>query len=219
MGGRCVRVVPNSVPPLSRSLVAQRRDVVFVGSLDWRPNAEAALLLAQEIWPLCRALLPGARLVIVGRNPPAQVLELGADDVGIAGSVPSVQPFLDGAFATAIPLRAGSGTRIKILEAWAAGVPVIASRIAAEGLPYRDGEDLIIAEEPGEFARALVRLWRDRALAQRLVREGQRTVEPFTPDKIAETVARYYRDELGIASRESAREYKAAYDDAMAATS
>ncbi len=219
LGGRCVRVVPNSVPPLSRSLVAQRRDVVFVGSLDWRPNAEAALLLAQEIWPLCRALLPGARLVIVGRNPPAQVLALGADDVVIAGSVPSVQPFLDGAFATAIPLRAGSGTRIKILEAWAAGVPVIASRIAAEGLPYRDGDDLIIAEEPGAFARALVRLWRDRALAQRLVREGQRTVEPFTPDKIAETVARYYRDELGIASRERAREYKAAYDDAMAATS
>jgi glycosyltransferase involved in cell wall biosynthesis len=219
MGGRCVRVVPNSVPPLSRSLVAQRRDVVFVGSLDWRPNAEAALLLAQEIWPLCRALLPGARLVIVGRNPPARVLELGADDVVITGSVPSVQPFLDGAFATAIPLRAGSGTRIKILEAWAAGVPVIASRIAAEGLPYRDGEDLIIAEKPGEFARALVRIWHDRALGQRLVREGQRTVEPFTPDKIAETVARYYRDELGIASRESAREYKAAYDDAMAATS
>jgi len=219
MGGRCVRVVPNSVPPLSRSLVAQRRDVVFVGSLDWRPNAEAAVILAREIWPLCRALLPGARLVIVGRNPPAPVVELGANDVIIAGSVPSVQPFLDGAFATAIPLRAGSGTRIKILEAWAGGVPVIASRIAAEGLPYRDGEDLIIAEEPGEFARALVRLWRDRALAQRLVRQGQRTVGPFTPDKIAETVARYYRDELGIASRESAREYRPAYDDAMAATS
>jgi glycosyltransferase involved in cell wall biosynthesis len=219
LGGRRVRVVPNSVPPLSRSLVAQRRDVVFVGSLDWRPNAEAALILAQEIWPLCRALLPGARLVIVGRNPPAQVVQLGADDVVVAGSVPSVQPFLDGAFATAIPLRAGSGTRIKILEAWAAGVPVIASRIAAEGLPYRDGEDLIIAEEPGAFARALVRLWRDRPLAERLVREAQRTVEPFTPDKIAETVARCYRDELGIGSRESAREYKPAYDDAIAATS
>src|SRR5438105_15220220 len=211
MGARRVRVVPNAIPPLEAPLVAQRHDVVFVGSLDWRPNADAAVLLAKEIWPRCRALLPGARLVIVGRNPPLNVQALASHDVAIEGSVPSVRPYLDRSFATAIPLRAGSGTRIKILEAWAAGVPVVASRIAAEGLPYRDAHDLLLAEEPREFARALVRLWRDRPLAARLVREAQRTVEPFTPDRIAETVARLYRDELGIGAGESAREYKPEY--------
>jgi glycosyltransferase involved in cell wall biosynthesis len=218
-GARRVRVVPNGVPPLSRSAVAQRRDVLFVGSLDWRPNADAAALLARDIWPLCREMLSGARLVLVGRNPPQPVLDLAARDVIVAGNVPSVQPFLDGAFATAIPLRAGSGTRIKILEAWAAGVPVVASRIAAEGLPYRDGIDLLLAETPEEFARALVRLWRDRPLAERLVREGQRTVEPFTSDHIAEKVARCYREELGIGAGESARQYSEAYPPAIAATS
>jgi glycosyltransferase involved in cell wall biosynthesis len=216
MGAKEVRVVPNAVPPLSAPMVAQRRDVVFVGSLDWRPNAEAALLLAQEIWPRCRALLPGARLIVVGRNPPLPVQALQSRDVIVTGSVPSVQPWLDGAFATAIPLRAGSGTRIKILEAWAAGVPVVASRIAAEGLPYRDGHDLLLAEQPGDFARALVRLWRDRQLAAGLTRAGRETVAPFTPEQIGLTVAKHYREVLGL---ESARPYKEEYAEAMAATS
>ncbi len=214
LGARHVRVVPNAIPPLSPALVAQRHDVVFVGSLDWRPNADAAVLLAKEIWPRCRALLPGARLVIVGRNPPLNIQALASHDVLVEGSVASVRPYLDRAFATAVPLRAGSGTRIKILEAWAAGVPVIASRIAAEGLPYTDGEDLILAEEPSEFARALVRLWRDRRLAEDLAREGLRTVEPFTAQKVAEAVARHYRELL---DPDSARPYSDAYAPAIAA--
>jgi len=215
-GAAAVRVVPNAIPPLSRPMVAQRRDVVFVGSLDWRPNIDAALLLAKEIWPRCRGLLPGSRLAIVGRNPPMQIQALAAHDIVVAGSVPLVQPWLDRAFATAIPLRAGSGTRINILEAWAAGVPVVASRVAAEGLPYTDGKDLLLAEEPSEFARALVRLWRDRQLADSLVREARRTVEPFTPAQIAQAVARHYREVLGIG--DSARPYNEAYAPAMAAT-
>jgi glycosyltransferase involved in cell wall biosynthesis len=216
MGARRVRMIPNAIPPLSAPLVAQRHDVVFVGSLDWRPNADAAVVLAKEIWPRCRALLPGARLVIVGRNPPLQVQALSSHDVIIEGSVPSVRPYLDRAFATAIPLRAGSGTRIKILEAWAAGVPVVASRIAAEGLPCTDGIDLILAEEPGEFARALVRLWRNRQLAEELAREGRRTVEPFTAARVARAVERDY---LELLERDSARPYSEAYAPAMAATS
>ncbi|MCA1825422.1 MAG: glycosyltransferase family 4 protein [Myxococcales bacterium] len=217
MGSSAVRVVPNAIPPLSAPMVAQRRDVVFVGSLDWRPNIDAALLLAKEIWPRCRGLLPGSRLAIVGRNPPLQIQSLAGHDVAVAGSVPLVQPWLDRAFATAIPLRAGSGTRIKILEAWAAGVPVVASRVAAEGLPYTDGKDLLLAEEPGEFARALVRLWRDRQLADALAREARKTVEPFTPAQIAQAVSRHYREVLGIG--DNARPYNDAYAPAMAATS
>lgn len=196
MGARRVRVVPNAVPPLSPALVAQRRDVVFVGSLDWRPNADAAAVLAKEIWPRCRALLPGARLVIVGRNPPLRVQALASRDVRIEATVPSVRPYLDSAFATAIPLRAGSGTRIKILEAWSAGVPIVASRVAAEGLPYSDGVDLLLAERPGEFARSLVRLWRDRRLASELADRGARTVASFTASRVGEAVERNYRELL-----------------------
>jgi glycosyltransferase involved in cell wall biosynthesis len=196
MGARRVRVVPNAAPDLSPPLVAQRRDVVFVGTLDWRPNSDAALVLAKEIWPRCRGLLPGARLVIVGRNPPLRVRALASRDVVIEASVPSVRPYLDRAFATAIPLRAGSGTRIKILEAWAAGVPVVASPVAAEGLPYSDGVDLVLADKPGDFARVLVGLWRDRRLAADLARNGARTAVPFTTANVGEAVERSYTELL-----------------------
>jgi glycosyltransferase involved in cell wall biosynthesis len=161
--------------------------------------------------------LPGAQLALVGRNPPPLVEALAGPGVIVAGNAPSVQPWLDRAFASAIPLRAGSGTRIKILEAWAAGVPVVATRIAAEGLPYRDGHDLLLAETPGDFARALVKLHRDPKLAARLAAGGRKTVEPFTPARVAETVARYYREMLGTAG--NTRAYNDAYDPAIAATS
>jgi glycosyltransferase involved in cell wall biosynthesis len=114
-----------------------------------------------------------------------------------------VQPFLDGAFATAIPVRAGSGTRIKILEAWAAGVPVIATQTAADGLPYRDGTDLLLAEDPDEFACAVVRLWGDPSLADRLVAEAKQTVMPFAAERVSDLIVRRYRDELGLSAAPS----------------
>lgn len=220
LGAKKVRVVPNGVPPFSPMAGAERRDVLFVGSMDWKPNADAAIALARDIWPLVRGKLPGARLVLVGRNPPEQVRALAADDIIVAGGVPSVQPYLESAWATAIPLRAGSGTRIKILEAWAAGVPVIASRVAAEGLPYGDGRDLLLAETPAEFAQKLERVYADAPLAARLAKAGRTAAEPFGQAKIAEKTVAAYREELGIvpASSDSARRYKAAYDAAIAST-
>ena len=221
MGAKHVRVVPNAVPAFSPMAAGERRDVLFVGSMDWKPNADAAVALARDIWPLVRGKLNNARLVLVGRNPPEQVRALAADDILIEGGVPSVQPYLESALATAIPLRAGSGTRIKILEAWAAGVPVIASRIAAEGLPYQDGRDLLLAEQPAEFALELERVFDDATLAARLADAGRKSAEPFGQATIAEATVAAYREELGIgagASIESARRYKTAYEAAIAST-
>lgn len=220
LGAKRVRVVPNGVPPFSPMAGTERKDVLFVGSMDWSPNADAAVALARDIWPLVRGKLGGARLVLVGRNPPEQVKALAADDVIVAGGVPSVQPYLESARATAIPLRAGSGTRIKILEAWAAGVPVIASRIAAEGLPYGDGRDLLLAETAAEFAQQLERVYADAGLEARLAKAGRSAAEPFGQAKIAEKVVAAYRDELGVVTGESdkARRYKTAYEAAIAST-
>src|SRR5207245_10208846 len=122
LGARRVRVVPNAIPPLSPALVAQRHDVVFVGSLDWRPNADAAAVLAKEIWPRCRALLPGARLLIVGRSPPLRVRALASNGVSIEDDVASVRPYIDRAFAPAISVRVGSGQRVQIGQRWAVSV-------------------------------------------------------------------------------------------------
>ena len=203
MGARRVRVVPNGVPAFAPAPGAERREVLFVGSMDWKPNADAAVTLARDVWPLVRGKLPGARLVLVGRNPPPHVQALAAGDVIVAGGVPSVQPYLESARATAIPLRAGSGTRIKILEAWGAGVPVVASRIAAEGLPYRAGRDLILAEGPEDFARALERVFADASLASRLAAAGRKSAEPFGQAKVAEATIAAYREELCLDAGES----------------
>ena len=221
LGAKRVRVVPNGVPPFAPISGGERRDVLFVGSMDWRPNADAAVALARDIWPLVRSRLGGARLVLVGRNPPEQVRALAADDIVVAGGVASVQPYLESARATAIPLRAGSGTRIKILEAWAAGVPVIASRIAAEGLPYSDGRDLLLAETAAEFAQQLERVFAEAPLSKRLGDAGRKSAEPFGQAKVAEATVAAYREELGIGVDEpieSASRYKTAYEAAIAST-
>ncbi len=221
MGARRVRVLPNSIPTRTSRGQVDRRDLLFVGSLDWRPNADAALRLGSEIWPLCKEALAPARLVLVGRNPPQRVKALASNSVTVTGGVKRVGPYLRSARATAIPLRVGSGTRIKILESWAAGVPVVASRVAAEGLPYRDGRDLIIAETPEEFAQALVRIWRDPVLAARLAEGGRTSAEPFTQRQVAAQLIQFYREGLSRSAArasEEASKYNLAYSPAIAST-
>src|SRR5262249_48951023 len=168
-GARDVVLVPNGVelrpPPPSRE---PRDTVAFVGSYDWRPNVDAAVVLAREIWPRVRQACPGLKLALIGRKPPALASEPAADDTEVTGRVDDVAPWLARAFATAMPLRAGSGTRLKVLEAAAARVPIVATRLASEGLPFVDGTHLLHAETPEEFVAALVRLRREPALAARL---------------------------------------------------
>ena len=198
MGARCVEVVPNgaSFDPGCVASSNPPRDVIFVGSFDWWPNIDAAQVLAREIWPLCSGRLGEARLLIVGRDPPPQVKALAGPRVVVSGRVPSVAPYLRGSRVAAVPLRAGSGTRLKILEAWAYGIPVVTTPLGAEGLPVIDGENALLATEPAAFAEALVRVCDDDALAKRLEKGGMRAAESFHPTRIGERLARFYRDRL-----------------------
>jgi len=168
-GAREVHLVPNGVElrPLPATL-EPRDTVAFVGSYDWRPNVDAAVVLAREIWPRVREACPGLRLALIGRKPPSLVRELAADDIEVTGRVADVAPWLMRSFATAMPLRAGSGTRLKVLEAAAARVPIVATRLASEGLAFQDGVHLLHAETAAEFVAALVRLRREPSLSERL---------------------------------------------------
>ena len=185
-GGRQVLVVPNGVDVhgLEPSGGPARTDVVFVGSMDWWPNSDAAVRLASEIWPLMANRLGDSRLTLVGRNPPASLRAMASSTIRVTGTVESVLPYLQGAWATAIPLRAGSGTRLKILEAAAANVPVVATRLAAEGLPMVHEEHVLYAETPREFAAALIRLWQDKRLAERLAVGAHRLIQDYTWERI-----------------------------------
>jgi glycosyltransferase involved in cell wall biosynthesis len=193
MGARQVQVVPNGVcPEAVCAPPAERSDLIFVGAQDWWPNSDASRLLVQSIWPLIAPQVGSSRLIIIGRNPPAHVRALASERVEITGSVPSVGPYLARAWATPMPLRAGSGTRLKILEAGAAGVPIIASRLAAEGLPVRHGEHVLFAETPEEFASALLQVYTDPALAGQLVERMRTLAGDYTWSAIGQQLVDSY---------------------------
>jgi glycosyltransferase involved in cell wall biosynthesis len=164
-------VVPNAVDLDSYGLDESRGSgdndpvLLFQGGMDWYPNRDAVEFFARSILDLVRAEYPTVRFVVAGRNPPARfVEELGAyRGVEFTGTVPDMRPFLSAATVVVVPLRMGSGTRIKILEAFAARKPVVSTRVGAEGLVIEAGKDILLADEPVEFARSVIALLRNPA--------------------------------------------------------
>ncbi|MGZ6140467.1 MAG: glycosyltransferase family 4 protein [Myxococcaceae bacterium] len=193
-GAREVHLVPNGVELRPVLAAAGPRDTVaFVGSYDWRPNVDAAIVLARDIWPRLRSAAPGLRLALIGRKPPAQVRELAATDIEVTGRVDDVAPWLARSFATAMPLRAGSGTRLKVLEAAAARVPIVCTRLASEGLPFVDGRHLLHVETSEAFVAALVRLRQEPELGARLTEAASHVAQEFEWRRIAAQLVELYR--------------------------
>ena len=148
-------------------------NLVFTGSMDWLPNDDAIRYFMREIMPLIKQRVPDATLTVVGRNPAPALVELGKTDASlvITGRVEDVRPYMENAAAYIVPLRIGGGTRLKIYEAMAMEKAVISTTVGAEGLPLTDGVELLLADEPGAFAAAVVRVLTDSSYAAEL---GQR---------------------------------------------
>jgi glycosyltransferase involved in cell wall biosynthesis len=152
--------------------------LLFLGSLEWRPNLDALRLLLDAIFPAVRAEVPEARLVIVGRNPPAWLAQRVAATPGVElhGNVADVRPFLAASGVLAVPLRIGGGSRLKILEALACGLPVVSTRVGAEGLCLEPGRDLVVVDSTEQMAAALVECIRDPEKARMTAARGRRLV-------------------------------------------
>ncbi len=175
-GAARVRVVPNGVdcdhyrPP---SPPPERRGVLYVGNFENLPNVDALEFLAVDVWPLVRLRCPQATLTVAGANTTERVRGFGGrDGIAVVGEVPDLRPLYLGHRVMAAPIRAGSGTRLKILEAFAAGTPVVSTTVGAEGIGYTDGRHLLVADEPAAFADAVVRVLTDDDLAATLSAEG-----------------------------------------------
>jgi polysaccharide biosynthesis protein PslH len=180
--GSPVTVVPNGVdlarlrPPTGAADLPPR--AVFVGKMDYRPNVEGIGWFVDEVLPRIRERVPAFELAVVGRNPAPAVAALGArDGVSIVGAVPDPTPHLHGATVAVVPLRAGSGTRLKVLEALAAGTPVVSTPLGVEGLDVVAGRHVLVAEGTEGFAGAVVALLGDRDRRAGLARAGRRLVE------------------------------------------
>jgi glycosyltransferase involved in cell wall biosynthesis len=157
---------------------ADSRSILYLGSLDWRPNLDALRLLLDSLYPAVRALEPASRLLIVGRHPPDWLRQRVAreDGVELHADVPDVRPFLERSLVMAVPLRIGGGSRLKILESLAAGLPVVSTKVGAEGLALRPGLDYTLADTPEEQVQALLRCLRHPREALAQAEQGRQTV-------------------------------------------
>lgn len=159
------------VDTFARPAGAERRaDLVFTGSMDWMPNIDGAQWFVREVLPLIRKRRPECTVAIAGRRPAAQLMEMARQDarIVVTGTVPDIRPWLWGAAVSIVPLRIGGGTRIKIYEAMAAGVPVVSTTVGAEGLDVTNGETILLADEPDAFAEACLSLMEDGARRERM---------------------------------------------------
>jgi polysaccharide biosynthesis protein PslH len=175
-------------------------DLLFVGNMGYRPNIDAMHWFCRDILPLIKSAVPGAELWITGLHPPAEVRALAGDGVHVTGTVSDVRPFYERSAVCIVPLRAGGGTRLKILEAMALGRPVVSTTIGAEGLDVMDGEHLFLSNTAEDFARKTLLLLADEAARQALARRGRELVEEYYEwDVIARQLVRTYTSTAALA--------------------
>lgn len=181
-GGTRVKVVENGVDVdffrPQRDVERNPSQMLFMGSLDWRPNQDAAVQLLTEILPAVRAEVPHATAVLVGRRPPEWLRALADTTPGaeLHADVPDVRPFLARCGFLTVPLRIGGGSRLKILEALAAGTPVVSTKVGAEGLELEPGRDLLIAETQDEMVNTTLHAIRAGEQLQDTAESGRRQV-------------------------------------------
>jgi glycosyltransferase involved in cell wall biosynthesis len=170
--------------------------VVATGTFTFLPTGEGLVHFLARVWPRVIAAVPRARFRVIGHCPTPLWRRLESlPGVEVLGRVESVEEHLDGAHVFAVPLRAGSGMRMKILEALAWQVPIVTTTIGCEGIGVQNGRHVIIADEPEEMASAILRVGRDEDLARSLRREGRRFVETNYSLPAAEaSTSRIYRE-------------------------
>jgi len=180
-----IHAIPNSVDineyqrpeSMHRDSSVVQKKYLFVGNYNYAPNVAAAYELVHEIMPYLMEQVPAAHLALVGRGVPEELSNLGQGSVEIFGQVADVRPYYWEAEALLVPLRHGSGTRLKIIEAMAAGCPVISTSLGAEGLDVVNGVDILYAENADEFAQQVRRLAEDQVLRMNIVRAARDLVQ------------------------------------------
>ncbi len=206
--GLSVTVVPNGIDLAGvrqqaagprQPETTDRCEMVFVGTMDFRPNVDAVLWFAEEILPLILQQEPSAHFYVVGRRPHPWLATLrGHPAITVTGAVENIQAYVERAAVYVVPLRMGGGTRFKILEAAAARKAIVSTRLGCEGFPVQDGRELVIADTPARFAGAVVSLWRDPARRVQLGRAAYALAEAFDWQGIIPRLEAVYMERPGL---------------------
>lgn len=199
-GGTPIHVLPNCAhdrfQPASRGMTAEK-GLLSVGAFGWYPNQEGLLWFLAEVLPLLRKKAPAVTVRVAGSGiGPSLFRKLARQGIEVHPDVPDILPFLQKSRLLFVPLRIGGGTRIKIVEAWAAGLPVVATSVGAEGLPCRPGTDILIADDAVGFAGAVHSLLEDDGLCGKLRSEGLKKARDFRWSRLAESLEDLYSKAL-----------------------
>lgn len=168
---------PEATRPVARKAGARR--VVFLSGLHYPPNAQAALWFAEHVFSEVLRRAPEAVYTVIGKDPPRARLAAAvpAHSLDVTGYVRDLQPYLEETAAFVVPLLAGGGMRVKIIDAWQWGLPIVSTTIGAEGIEIMPGENILIADAADAFARATAELVNDSTMQARLARAGRQWVE------------------------------------------
>ncbi|NMC36059.1 glycosyltransferase [Candidatus Beckwithbacteria bacterium] len=160
-----------------KKLNPQQPTVLFVGTFKWLPNADAVEFLVEQIWPKIIAKIPGAKLHIVGFSPSKKILAYGQQDsITVSGGIEDIRDAYRQAHVLLAPVRSGKGTRYKVLEAMAMGLPVVGTSLSVEGLDVRPGQDALVAETAEGLATKTIKILQDKKLQNKLAQNGKRLV-------------------------------------------
>jgi glycosyltransferase involved in cell wall biosynthesis len=170
---------PSEALPIERRPKTKR--VTFIGGLHWPPNSQGVIWFMNEVWPLILKDVPEAVFTVIGKNPSLalQKLASGIPSIEVAGYVPNPDPYLAETAAFVVPLHAGGGMRVKILNAWRSGLPIVSTTIGAEGINYENGGDLLIADDAASFAGHVIRLLCEPDYGEIIGQAGRHSVESF----------------------------------------
>jgi glycosyltransferase involved in cell wall biosynthesis len=175
-----IAVIPNGVDLsiLRPTPLPREPRVLLPGTLAWGPNVDGAIWFCNQIWPQVRAAIPDAALTLAGRSPLKEILDLQRiPGVSVHADVASMVPYFESARVVVVPLRIGTGTRIKALEGMAAGRAVVGTSVGLEGIGVRHGEQALLADDEQSFCAAVVEVLRSSELAQALAQRGRDHVE------------------------------------------
>lgn len=199
-----VMTVPNGVDVAffkpNRRASKQKPRFIFIGTLDWYPNIEAVDFIAENLWPQIKALYPTAEVDIVGSKPPQRLLDLAASEKGfnVHGFVDDILPLFDCANVYLCPITDGGGTKLKVLDACAMAIPIVANTIACEGIRVTHGRDVMLADSVDEYMQAIEQLLGNFEQAEALGQEARKLVsENYTFAAIGKAYAERLND-LGV---------------------
>jgi glycosyltransferase involved in cell wall biosynthesis len=164
---------PSEIQPVGP--LPHEPNILFLGGMHWPPNAEGVRWFVREVFPKVREKIPKTKFFAIGKSPPKELIN--TQGVVAPGYVEDIETYWKNSRVFVVPLQAGGGMRVKILDAWAHRLPVVSTTIGAEGIKYQEGEDIMIADDPQALAQILVRVLGDIELVQQLAEAGRATVE------------------------------------------